>query len=268
MNIKLKEIRSKLGGRVSSVNAYDANAARQIVSKFEAPPADTSRLVVTIDARKINVFANEKLGSVCIGGNFELPNFTINAPDRMGFKSVSAGVFKIGASEYAVFTRNGSLAVSQVDILKLAELVKLTEYHRFRKGDALHFYRNGLILYVREEDLSSELVFLLLALAARIPAVDTKSIEIELPPGFAHLQNISQYWAIGDDMEREDRIAKASGKQLKDFLATVEPDLPAIYSYLEQFEGDVPNDGTAHLAQLIETVREVENTLARRQLLS
>ncbi len=264
INSKIKALKVHLGGRMSSVNSYDANAARQIASPQGERPMYTNRLVVSYASRKIQILANEELGCVSVSGDFDVSPFTINAGDRIGFKSVFAGDVRMGPREYAVFTKDGRLTASQRNTLHFAEVATLIRSHRFRTGEALHFYRNGLILYVRKEDLSSELVFLLLALANSMPPEDSGSAEIELPPEFSHLENLTRDWAIGDDVVRTDKIDDASESQLKEFLALVEPELGAINSYLERLGEYPPGEAVANLANLIETALEVKDALMLR----
>jgi hypothetical protein len=262
---EINRLKAQFGGRISAVMLHDANVGRQSVASAVGRHLYTIRLILSQSGRKTEIVAGEELGRISTFGEFDMPRFTINAKDRIGFESASAGNVRIGMSVFEVFAEDGQLTSAQRKILRSTELAELTRYHQFREGEALHFYRNGIVLYVRREDLSAELVSLQVALASILPAGTDDAESIELPLEFSNLVNISRDWALGDDLERSERIQNATEQELKDILAVVEPELEAINSYLGRFHEDPPSAAAANLARLAETAMEVKITLAHRE---
>ncbi len=162
-----------------------------------------------------------------------------------------------------VFTKDGVVTSSQNQILCSIELADLISTHPFRKGEALHFYRNALILYARDEDLSSLLVRRMVALAEVIPA-DNDASDIELPAQFADLANILKDWGISDDVERSDKIEGASAQELRQLLAMVEPRMGPINSYLSGARESPASNAAANLGSLVEATLEAKAALLSR----
>jgi hypothetical protein len=263
MGDEFQNLKSQFGGRVSSVQMRDANAERQELSR-ETGPIYTSRLVFRQAGRRIEIAANSEFGCVSISGDFDVPLLTVNGQDRCGFTSFSIGAVRIGSFDYEVFTKDGVATDSQNQLLHSSELAGLISIHPFRKGEALHFYRNRLILYVRREDLSAMLVRRMLALAEIIPA-EGDATELELPAQFADLKSTLNDWAITDDQERSDKIEDASEQELGQLLAVVEPRLRAINSYLGGPKENSSNDAAANLEAIAEAAIEARAALLTRK---
>jgi hypothetical protein len=109
------------------------------------------------------------LACLSVYGDFELNRFAINAKDCCGFRSVSAGLFEVGSRLLEVFSEDGQLTEVEKRVLHSPELSKLTICHELRDGEAIHIYRNVIVLYLRKEDISNELVLVLGALAEILP---------------------------------------------------------------------------------------------------
>ncbi len=261
MTHTLQKLKSQLGGRVSSVKVRDANAERQTQ---KARNIYSDRLVVALSAYKVQILANDELGCISIFGNFTLPRLTVNAEDRSGFKSVASGDVGIGSDQYPVFTEGGNITTLQRQALRSPALDQLITHHALRPGEALNIYRNCIVLYVRNADLSYELILLLVAFADVVPQGKGDFDDVQLPPGFSHLLRVCQEWACADDLERSEKITNASEEQLKAVLAVIKPELTSIDSYLQEFEGATPDWTTANLSRLIETSLEIEAALSRR----
>ena len=263
MNDKFQNLKSQFGGRVSSIQMQDANAKRQELSA-EADFIYTGRLRFKHAGSGVEIAANQELACVSISGEFDVPFFTVNSQDRCGFSSLSIGKVKIGSLEYEVFTKDGVVTDSQSQLLRSVELTDLISLHPFRRGEAVHFYRNSLILYARVKDLSAPLVHRIIALAEIIP-VDNNAADIGLPSEFADLEDILKDWGMSDDMERSDKIEQASERELRRILVVAEPRFEAINSYLKNSE-NLDDDASANLARIAETVIEVKLALLRGNL--
>lgn len=262
MSDEFQNLKSQFGGKVSSVQHRDANADRQ-ESSAETGSIYTSRLVFTQAGRRTEIVANPELACISISGEFDVPLITVNAQDRCGFTSLSIGEVRIGSFDYEVFTKDGVVTDSQNQLLHSSQLTGLISVHPFRKGEALHLYRNCLGLYVRKEDLSTILVRRMIALADIIPA-ESEAKDLELPAQFSDLRNILKGWAISDDQERSDKIDDASEEELRRFLAVVEPRLGAISSYLGDSKEDPSTDASANLEAIVEAAIEARGALLTR----
>jgi len=262
MNNGFQDLRSQFGGRVSSVQMRDANARRQELST-EAYAIYTSRLAFAQAKRRIEVVASQELGRVSILGEFDVPFFTVNSQDQCGFTSLSIGRVRIGPFDYEVFTKDGVVTNSQNLLLRSVELADLISAHHLRKGEALQFYRNRLVLYARPEDLSSILVRRMVALAEVIPA-ENKAADLELPTQFADLADTLRDWGITDDLERSDKIRDASEQELRQLLAAVEPRLVAISSYLNDREENSASSAADNLGAIMEATFEARAALVSR----
>jgi hypothetical protein len=263
MNNGLRNLRAQFGGRSSSVQLRDANARRQEAST-ETCFIYTSRLVFVEGGKRIEVFASGELACISILGEFDVPLFTVNSPDRGGFTTFSIGQAMIGSSDYEVFTKDGNATNSQNRLLRSVELADLVSVHPFRRGEALHFYRNCLILYARVEDLSTVLVRRMVALAEVIPAENETVDDLELPARFADLADILRDWGMTDDLERSDKIRDASEQELRQLLAAVEPRLAAISSYLNDHEENPGSNVADNLGAIMDATFEARAALVSR----
>lgn len=124
---------------------------------------------MTVEGRKIHVYIGDELACISVFGEFDVPRFTVNAPDRAGFKSQRAGNVRIGVEKATIYTEDGTITEMQKRILDSKEMRSLVAFHRFREGEAIHFYRNVLVLYARNDDMTVELVAMVSAVAKAVP---------------------------------------------------------------------------------------------------
>jgi hypothetical protein len=158
-------LRVAYGGRRSRINLFDANARRQHASST----GYTDCVAIKIGSRRTKVYLGEELACISTLGNFDLPLLTVNAPDRMGFRSKEAGTVRIGPEKLTLFTEDGSIADIHKRVLDSKEMRTIIAFHSFREGEAIHFYRNGILLYARKDDVNTELIGMLNALANILP---------------------------------------------------------------------------------------------------
>jgi len=111
------------------------------------------------------VEVGEELACVSVRGEFDVPLFTLNAPDRMGFRSKMAGNVGFGLEKLLMFTKDGRVATIQKSILDSREMRTLIALHPFREGEAMHFYRNAINLYARNEDITVDFIGMVSAVA-------------------------------------------------------------------------------------------------------
>ena len=152
-----EKLRRAYGARTSRIDLRDANAGRQPVSAGTSSTYSI-RVAMMVEDRKTQVHIGEELACISVFAEFDVPRFTVNAADRCGFKSQIAGNVQIGAATVEVYTEDGTLAEVHKRVLNSEEVRTLVTSHPFRSGEAMHFYRNALVLYARNEDMTPELV--------------------------------------------------------------------------------------------------------------
>jgi hypothetical protein len=156
-------LRAVYGGSVSRIDLYDANASRQRADSTRY----TNRFLMKVDGRRIQVYFGEELACIRLSGNFDGPIFTVNAPDYFG-RTKNAGKVQIGPDRLILFSPDGNITDIQKRILDSKEMRTLVAFHSFRKGEAIHLYRNGLCLYLRNEDVNAALIRMLNAVAIAV----------------------------------------------------------------------------------------------------
>lgn len=158
-------LRAVYGGSLSRINLHDANASRQRANSTSY----TSRFLTKVDGRRTQVYFGEELACIQLSGDFDLPLLTLNAPDHIGFRTKHAGTVHIGLEKLNVFSENGDLSDKQKQVLDSKQMRTLLAFHSFREGEAIHFFRNGLCLYLRAEDVTAALIRMLSAVANALP---------------------------------------------------------------------------------------------------
>jgi hypothetical protein len=128
---------------------------------------------VKVGGKRIKVKVGEELACISLAGEFDVSLFTVNAPGRIGFRSMMAGNVRIGLERLPVFTQDGRVVAAQKKILDSREMRTLVAFHQFREGEAIHFYRNGILLYARNEDVTSELIGMIIAVGDALPICAT-----------------------------------------------------------------------------------------------
>jgi hypothetical protein len=122
-----------------------------------------------VDGRRIQVYFGEELACIRLSGNFDTPIFTVNAPDYFG-QTKNAGKVQIGPEKLMLFSTDGNITGIQKRILDSQAMRTLVAFHSFRKGEAIHFYGNGICLYLRNEDVNAALIRMLNAVAYAAPS--------------------------------------------------------------------------------------------------
>ena len=71
-------------------------------------------------------------------------------------------------NSYGIHQRRDDTEAQQ-RVLDSKEMRTLVAFHGFREGEAIHFYRNVLVLYARNDDVTVELVSMVSAVANVVP---------------------------------------------------------------------------------------------------
>ena len=99
-------------------------------------------------------------------------------------------------------------------------------------------------------------------LAEQFPRVGDNLDLGGLPAKFESLLGLIPKWALSDDEKRSEMLQEASSDELKSFVATVSPQIPAIDEYLDSFRGEPPPEAAVTLGALAECCLEAQ-TLVR-----
>jgi len=138
------------------------------------------------------------------------------------------------------------------------------------RREPLHLYTNGLSLLARPARATPALLALLVDFTNLLPRPSTEvrpgQLVIEglildvklLPEDLRKLVPHIKRWAVGDDVERQERLAKAKRGARAKILKEVAPLLGRIDEYLDLFgSGPLPDEAVL-LGQLAEAVAELK----------
>jgi hypothetical protein len=199
---------------------------------------------MAVEGRKVHVDVGGELARISIFGEFDVPLLTVNAADRIGFKSQRAGNVRIGVETTTVYTSDGTITEVQKRILDSKEMRTLVAFRCFREGEAIHFYRNALVLYARNDDVTVELVAVVSAVANALPISKPqpapKERYADLPVVLRPLIPLVTEWGISDDEERWQKVKRSRRSTREKLINTVKPLLPALNQYLDGFKGHPP----------------------------
>jgi hypothetical protein len=135
--------------------------------------------------------------------------------------------------------------------------------------EPLQVYQNGVTLLANSERASRALPGLLVDFADFLPRPRSHAITSQLiidglaldakllPKDLQRLTPQIQRWAVGDDVERQERLATAKRGELAKLLKEVGPVLARIDEYLDSFGSAALPDEAVLLGQLAEAVAEV-----------
>jgi len=193
---------------------------------------------------------------------------TVNAEEKIGYRSQYATTVRANGKEYPVFTENGSLSPEQATLLKRPELLALIKESDLQESESIHFTNGDLSFYLRSPTLGriTESIDRMIDLANQI---ETREEELDLrvlPLRFNPLIPLTKKWAVGDDLEREDLLARSSRAELRALVEKVEPYLTSIDSYLDSFGDRPPSaEAAAVLGKLAECAVEAKLYLTRKK---
>jgi hypothetical protein len=168
---------------------------------------------------------------------------------------------------YPVATATGS-PPDDGGLFSRAGFLRLLEVTTLREHESLHFYRNGLAMYLFlpsaqrvGEILEAAAEFLREYRAERPQTADLQALPNQFKPLFPRLQE----WGYLDDEARDERRTSLPRAALRAMIEEAKPLLPAIDRYLGEF-GDKPlNDAALVLGGFAEFVVETEIWLERTE---
>jgi hypothetical protein len=260
----LKDIAKQSGRRVSGANLFDANVCTSPLDpehpwEILALPGDFFRHKLTINRRnrKTTLLANGDFIRAQVSGDFDVDAYSINRRDKvMQFEQSLLHV--PGFPTLPVYSRQSDTDLRQ--FLNSTTLNQALDTLQLRENESLHIYRNGLVLYLqrgsRDEIMSA--VEAACKLTEQLPA-SKDSLDLgALPAKFENLSDLIRKWALSDDEERSEMLAEKSLRELRVFVATVSPFIPAIDEYLDSFRPESPPMSAVALGTLAECCLEAQ----------
>lgn len=266
----LQELARRFKGKLSQCEVYDANVCttRSVPDRpWELLPVSgepfSRRLKFTCQGRKVTVLANNTYVHGAVSGTFASRPFTINAKQRVGFRSEFAEALSIGGERYPVFTEDGKVSSDQKHLLSRSELVSLVEQSGLREGESLYFTKGEIGFYLKrpDSDRTIGVVDRVIELARKVEIAE-QELNLELlPVQFHPIIPMIRKWAWADDSERNDVLAAAPDAVLLSLTEEVFPYLGAIDSYLDSFLGGAPTEQAVALGRLAECALEAKQHL-------
>lgn len=99
-----------------------------------------------------------------------------------------------------------------------------------------------------------------------MPSAEETSINLEdLPKEFHKLIPLIKLWSISDDVERSEKISRASSKRLVLLVNALEPEYCKIDKYLSSFKEEPLTDQAILLGDLAECSIEAKFLLEKRK---
>src|SRR5262249_49686358 len=139
----LQELAKRFKGTLAQCKIYDANVCTtatvpdrpwELIAVSGEPFSERLRFVYR--ERKVIVLANNIYVSVTVKGTFSNRPFTINAKQKLGFKSEFAENLLVGGEQYPIFTENAKVSSAQKLLLSQAELRFLIADAALREGES------------------------------------------------------------------------------------------------------------------------------------
>jgi hypothetical protein len=270
---QLQELAKRFKGKLSQCEVYDSNVCTTRTKPgrpWELLPVSgepfLKRLRFTFRGRRVAVLANSTYAQVAASGTFASRPFTINAKQKVAFRSEFAELLSVHGEQYPVFTEDGRVSSDQNYVLSQRELASLVEWSGLEEGESLHFTRGEISFYLKQPDNDriSGAIDRVIELAEKVEiAKEELSLE-QLPAQFHPIIPMIKQWALADDSERTDLLATASEAMLRRLTDEVLPYLDAIDAYLDSFRGGAPPEPAAALGWLAECALEAKECLEGR----
>ncbi|HRI02819.1 MAG TPA: hypothetical protein PLL77_03655 [Pyrinomonadaceae bacterium] len=181
--------------------------------------------------------------------------FSINLPDIVCFANTLLGVSMHGHKIYA------SSSTDQ-NVLNCVTLVEPNiQDFGFEKNEGLFVFRNAIQLVCDgNRNLAREILLLKqikLTIEDNFPENNLDFNTSNIPSELRDLLPFLAEWAIADDLERAEKIARSSKQERKILTDRVSPKIGLINNYLESFEGKPLSYEATLLGNLAELGSEV-----------
>ena len=153
--VVLRQLAHRTGRKVRSIKHLDPNvcASHATLEKpwhiVEEPPGDlfSKSISFDCDGHKVFICSNREYLSIEVRSELYVDVCSINRRDRIGWKLVEPT--PPDWFPFPVFSQKPELTSSQRQMLYSPELSRLIFMLGFEDNESLHFYRNGLVAYVR-----------------------------------------------------------------------------------------------------------------------
>jgi hypothetical protein len=276
-NVKsLNEIAGKYGKRTTSVNLIDPQVGRipydwkDVFSDKDKPiPPDCfiRKVSYKVDDYKIMLCVNDEYLVARIEGAFDnsvICSFVNNQVHDPG-KHASKALCKDYGFEVFV---NSSYEESTISFLQNPSFKNYINLLRLSPKESLHIGNGWASLYLQRfkcDDVLDTLDILYQLLSLIPPAKETPINFEGLPEKFKTLLPGIKRWAIPDDNDRSEKLAKASSKTLTQLVKTVSPYFTEINQYLDSFGNRPLPEHAILLGTLAECATEAQLILKARE---
>jgi hypothetical protein len=207
-------------------------------------------------------------------GGFETPlAFAVGAPDRICLMNRLL-MLRPRVTQLPVFVAEGAALARAGRWLSGRHHVEAMNRLNCSKHEPLYVYKNALVLLAVPERTSAGLLESLVHFADSLPrppstarpeghlTIDGLTLGPELlPEDLRKLLPHVERWAVGDDIERHERLVHAKRGELAKLLREVGPMLIRIDEYLDSFgSGQLPDEAVllGELAQAVAELRAVQ----------
>jgi hypothetical protein len=261
----LKEIGKQSGKRIASTNQFDSNVCSTRHHPGQpwehlSPPGDIFRhkLNITFGDHRVTLLANGNFIAVHVPEDLDVDVCSINRCDKI-FALRENALRVPNFPSFSVYSRDPHTDLRQ--LLNLEALARALNALQLAERESLHFYRNGLCLYLQRnsKDAVMSAVEVACRLTEQLPAAVHDSLNLaEIPGKFENLFGLISEWAVSDDERRSEMLEDASREKLKMFVASVSPYIPAINEYLDSFGDQQPPEAACALGTLAECCLEAQ----------
>jgi hypothetical protein len=261
----LKDIGKQFGRRVANINLFDTNVCtspRNPIRPWEhlALPGDIFRhkLSIIFGGHRVTLLANGDFIVVQVLKELNVDVCSINRRDKV-FALRQNHLCVTSFPSLPVYSREPDTDLRQ--LLNSEALAQAINALRLTECESLHFYRNGLHVYLQRESKDGVMSAVEVAckLTEQLPTAADDSLNLaEIPAKFESLLGLIPKWEVSDDERRSEILEEASRETLQVFVASVSPYIPAIDEYLASFGDQSPPDVACALGALAEGCLEAQ----------
>lgn len=263
----LQRVGKKFGGKLSDSLLYDANVCTYISSPdrpWELICVSGSPLTKSLHAkhrdRTIRIFANNDYTSIEVKGPISIGVFSVNLPNRVDPSLNQRGELKVDGRVYTTFRRQGaSDKLTSVESNIVSRLLAVVQPN---EGESLQFHQGAVNAYLKSPH-TARIIAVVEAMIDSVSKcqVEDNKLRLEtLPLQFRPIAHFVLNWSVSDDDERQQLLADSSKEALSSLVATVEPYLTLIDSYVHSL-GENPSAEACALGTLAECVLEAKMLL-------
>ena len=188
--------------------------------------------------------------------------FAINRPDNICLFNIALPSLQ-SLTPWPIFVSDSSDAPALRDWLAVGEHRSLIEGFGFRERESAQVFINAIVAVVEPTRAFGDVARTVSSLAESVPpAAASPGIDChdQLPADLRHLEKLFSRWAISDDEERQERVARSRKRERTELRRLVEPLLSRIDEYLDSLEEPPPPCALrlGHLAELVAELRTAD----------